>query len=190
MMKVMICIAGLPAVGKTSVARALNALLSPRATHMDIDDIKREVIDSKDLTRDIDPDDIREQYYESMIQRAIAFFDECDYVIAEEVFHRHYLRNHITRKCSHHGIDVRWVHVLCSEEVVKRRIKIEPRKGHILTTEQTLSFYRKFSDLFDDFSESENALSLNSENGDAFFMAEMVISALIPEMKASDVINM
>lgn len=187
----MICIAGLPAVGKTSVARALNNLLSPCAKHIDIDDVKRRVVDPEHLVHDIDSDAVRWQYYRATIKEVIALFRKGDerYVITEEVFHRKHLREGITRMCARNGIDAYWIHITCNENVIERRIRKSPRTGHILSTDQTLVFYRQFREIFDHFNHSDVVLSFNSESMDAATIADRIASelGLLQEMDAISV---
>ncbi len=179
-MSKMICIAGLPAVGKTSVARALNNLLSPYARHIDIDDVKRRVVEPEHLVNDIDSDAVRWQYYKATIKDAIALFRNSNkrYVITEEVFHRRHLRDGITRMCARNGIDIHWIHITCKESVIERRIRECPRTGHILSTNQTLEFYRQFMEIFDYFNYDDEVLSFNSEVMDVTTIAEKIASEL------------
>ncbi|MGB0925110.1 MAG: AAA family ATPase [Minisyncoccia bacterium] len=155
-----VLVAGLPGVGKTSIANKIAEVYSENELNplrIDIDDIKREVVPMDQLSSGIDSDEVRGSYYKLATVRASnSLKGNFDVVIMEEVFHRKHLRKYIEKIAMNSNFKVLWVHVTCPYETVENRLVEKNRaiSGHILSTDTALRMNREFGKMFDSFSEN------------------------------------
>ena len=158
---IFIFIAGLPGIGKTTIAKTIKSFLHP-AIHIDIDDFKKQVVDPNLVSKEIDPPEIRWEYYQLAANAAIEATEAGNqYVVMEETFHLSDLREKMTEKVEASGNRVIWVHVTCDLETVKQRAS-KPREGHILTQEETVAMHVEFSELFEGFPEDQQICSIDN----------------------------
>jgi len=161
-MKKVIFVAGLPGAGKSTisekVARVTEGII------MDIDEIKRSVVDPTLVAKQIDPPELRWKYYQRAVENALALFDQgASTVIIDEVFHLNSLREKMEDLCLKAGIEVWWVCVLCPYEEVEKRLRSKPRQGHLLSTEEALKINLIFRDIFERFPvDKPNCLSVDN----------------------------
>ena len=152
-----ILIAGLPGVGKTSIADKIADFYSVNGANplrIDIDDIKREVVPMDQLSSGIDSDEVRGSYYKLATKRASESLNgNFDVIIMEEVFHKKHLRKDIETVASSSGFEVLWIHVTCPYETVESRLLEKNRaiSGHILDTSTALRMNLEFAEMFEDF---------------------------------------
>ncbi len=157
-MQIVKLIAGLPGVGKTTLAKKLVEDSGGCLRHLDMDDYK--VISGQSSNDSIDGLDVRRAYYNVAADEILRLSrEEEDFsgVVLEEIFHIRALRIEMMEKLQGGGLYVEWIHVTCPFEVVKQRLEENPRQGHMLTTEQSLKLYRDFESLFEAFDDRENA---------------------------------
>ncbi len=157
----LILLAGLPGVGKSTIARRIAATES--ATVIDMDDFKRSApVDSALMTSQIDPPEVRWGYYERALEHALTLGGT---VVMDEVFHLDALRARLEEACVAHGVQVQWIEVRCSYETVERRLRAATRVGHILTTDEALRMYLLFQEIFEAFTEGqENHVVVNNND--------------------------
>lgn len=160
-MKKLILVAGLPGVGKSTLARTIaqknNGLV------LDLDDFKKITVDPKLVTTQIDPPEIRWIYYSQAINHALTL--QIDVVVMDEVFHLHSLRSQIENLCFNNGIEVEWIEVVCSYGVVEKRLNAKKRERHILSKDEALRMYLLFQEIFEKFPEGkENYIVVNNND--------------------------
>jgi len=149
-MKRIIFLAGLPAVGKSTLARKIAE--RECGLVLDIDEIKREMVDPSLVTSTIDPPEIRWKYYEKAVEKIFLLFEEgASIVIVDEVFHLQFLRKKVEDLCAERGARVLWIEVQCSYREVEKRLRASGRDGHILSTEEALKMYLLFEEIFEKF---------------------------------------
>jgi len=164
-MKKLFLLAGLPGVGKSTVAQAMIKKLN--AHNVDIDDFKKLVVDPNAVTKEIDPPETRWLYYQHAIQHVVGLFEQgVTTVIMDEVFHLHTLRSQVENVCAKHGVRVHWIEVRCSYETVEKRLNAKSRVGHILSTDEALAMHLLFKNLFEPFPcGSTNHTVVHNEDG-------------------------
>ena len=151
-------LAGLPGVGKSTIARRIAATENGRV--LDLDDFKREAVASADVTSKIDPPEVRWIYYERALTHALTLDGT---VIMDEVLHLDALRTRLEEACTVRNVEVQWIEVRCPYEVVERRLRETARVGHILSTDEALAMYLLFQQVFEPFHEGkENYTVVNN----------------------------
>lgn len=160
-MKKLVLLAGLPGVGKSTIARKIAS--TENGTVLDLDDFKREAVASALVTSQVDPPEVRWAYYERALAHA---FTLDGIVVMDEVFHLHSLRTRLEQVCSARGVQVQWIEVRCPYAVVEKRLRSAARVGHILSTDEALRMHLLFQDIFEGFpSDKENHVVMhNSES--------------------------
>lgn len=150
-MRKVLCLAGLPGVGKSKLAGKIATQVS--GVILDVDNIKRRVVDPTLVSTTVDPPDIRWKCYEMAIEEIFAKFDQGEkIIIVDEVFHLQSLRQQLEDACSQRGAHVDWIEVRCEYEIVQKRLAWNGRDNdHLLSVNQTLCLYRRFEKLFEDF---------------------------------------
>lgn len=149
-MKRLILLAGLPGVGKSTIARRI--AFTEGGTVLDLDDFKRDAVASTLVTTQIDPPDVRWAYYVKALEHAITLEGT---VIMDEVFHLQSLRTRLEHACVAQHVQVQWIEVQCPYAVVERRLRVAARVGHILSTDQALNMYLLFQNIFEKFPENK-----------------------------------
>lgn len=163
-MKKLILLAGLPGVGKSTISKKISEEIGAKI--LDLDDFKRVDVDPTLVTSQIDPPNIRWNYYQKALEHAFSLFvlSNISTIILDEVFHLEQLRNKIEDLCIKAEVQVYWVEVKCSYELVEKRLKTKARDGHILSTEEALRMYRLFQEIFEKFStDNQNHIIINNK---------------------------
>lgn len=132
---------------ESTITRKLASLLG--ASILDLDDIKRKVVNPDLVRTQIDPPEVRWTYYEKALEHAFSLKTEI--VMMDEVFHLSSLRARLEEACTALGAKVGWIEVRCSYEVVERRLRAKTRVGHILSTDEALRMYQLFQEIFERF---------------------------------------
>ncbi len=149
-MNQVIFLAGLPAVGKSTLAQQMAKKYDGKV--LDIDDIKRKLSDPNLVTSSIDTPEIRWRCYEEAARQIFQFFKNGeDVVIVDEVFHLNELREKLEALLASNEVEVVWIQVVCSFEQVKKRLESKSRTGHILSTDEALKMYVLFQEIFEPF---------------------------------------
>ncbi len=149
-MKELVLIAGVPGVGKSTLARRIAS--AKGGTVLDLDDFKRAAVASALVTRQIDPPEVRWAYYQAALDHAFTLDGT---VIMDEVFHLDSLRKRLELACMARDVHVLWIEVRCPYAVVESRLRAGTRVGHILSTEEALSMYLRFQEIFEGFPEGK-----------------------------------
>ncbi len=149
-MSKVIFLAGLPAVGKSTLARQIAKKHNGRV--LDIDEIKRKLSDPNLVTSSIDTPEIRWRCYEEAAKQILQFFKDGEHVvIVDEVFHLNELREKLETLLVSEDVEVTWIQVVCSFEEVQERLQSKSRIGHILSTDEALKMNILFRDIFEPF---------------------------------------
>ena len=157
-MEKLVLLAGLPGVGKSTIARKIAS--TEGGTVLDLDDFKREAVASALVTSQIDPPEVRWAYYERALAHAFTLDGT---VVMDEVFHLDLLRTRLEQACTARGIQVQWVEVRCPYAVVEKRLRSAARVGHILSTDEALQMHLLFQEIFERFPEGkENHVIVNN----------------------------
>lgn len=164
-MKRVIFLAGLPAVGKSTIARSLASKFN--GSVLDIDRIKRELVDPDTVSTSIDPPEVRWKCYEQAAKEVLSSLEAGELtVVVDEVFHIHELREKIEYLFLEKKVKVDWIEVICSHQEVAKRLNAVGRAGHILSTKQSLDMNLLFQDIFEPFPDGKlNHLVFKNENG-------------------------
>jgi len=177
-MNTIILLAGLPGVGKSTISKLISQKLEAKV--LDLDDFKKADVDPSLVTSQIDPPSVRWAYYRKAIECAFSIFEtnETSTIVIDEVFHLNQLRYEFEALCSKMQIRVYWVEVRCPYSLVEKRLRAHSRKGHILSTEEALSMYLLFSEIFEAFSaSSKNHTIVNNVDG-VDILVENILSVI------------
>lgn len=175
MKKKVLCFAGLPGTGKSTVSRIVSE--KTRGLLLDLDIYKKQVVDPKLVTESIDPPDLRWKYYSLAIDGMKLLPHEI--VIVDEVFHLGELRRLFEERCAENHMETKWFEVTCPTNLVKERLLI-PRPGHILSPQQAIIMNQLFSDLFEPFSLVNNYTQINNDGSlKPEILAEKIVQTLI-----------
>ena len=150
----LILLAGLPGVGKTTVAKEFAK--QTNGVHFDIDEVKRQVVPGDIVTEDIDPPEYRFKYYAETIRRLPDLFIEnpSQTVIIDETFHLKDFRELWTEAAKKLNIRAHWVEAVCDEECLRERLHIgKNREAHILGGDKAFPMYLRFKEVFEPMTE-------------------------------------
>lgn len=163
-MRKLILLAGLPAVGKSTISQILSKKTGAKI--VDIDDFKKTDVDPTLVKSQIDPPEQRWGYYEKALQHVFGLFSpDVSIVIMDEVFHLRSFRVRLEALCERERIDVLWVEVRCPYNIAEKRLRSIDRKGHILSTEEALRMHLLFKEIFEEFSTNiSNHIIINNKN--------------------------
>jgi len=149
-MNKLVLFSGLPGVGKTTISKVFCQKNNGQA--IDLDDFKKTDVDPKLVKEEIDPPDVRWNYYQKALDHArMLFLGGAHLVVMDEVFHLASLRKKIDEFCAERGIHVVWVEIRCPYSVVGDRLHMHEREGHLLSRQETLLMYRLFDAIFEPF---------------------------------------
>ena len=149
-MSKVIFLAGLPAVGKSTLARQMAKKHNGRV--LDIDEIKRKLSDPSLVTSSIDTPEVRWRCYEEAARQIFQFFKNGEHtLIVDEVFHLNELREKLEALLVSGEVKVVWIQVICSFEEVQKRLESKSRIGHILSTDEALKMNILFEEIFEPF---------------------------------------
>ena len=137
---------------------------------MDIDEIKRKIVDPNLVTSTVDPPEVRWQCYEKAAEVIFSLLEKgASTIIVDEVFHLADLRQKLEELFLEKGIEVFWLEILCSYVEVERRLQAKARSGHILSTEEALKMNLLFQEIFERFPEGKkNHIIFRNEDGCGF----------------------
>jgi len=145
-----ILLAGLPGVGKSTLARRIAAVVNGKV--LDIDKIKKELVDPSLVASTIDPPEVRWKCYERAFEEIFVILGNgTSTVVVDEVFHLHSLREKLEALCVGEGSEVMWIEVVCSRTLVEERLRAKLREGHILSTDEALKMNALFAEIFEKF---------------------------------------
>lgn len=163
-MKKLLLFSGLPGVGKSTVSRMFSE--SSGAKIVDLDDFKKTDVDPVLVKSQIDSPEIRWSYYKKALEYVFRLFDQgVSIAIMDEVFHLGSLRAQIEALCEEQFVQVLWVEVVCPYDLVEKRLRLNKREGHILSTDEALKMNLLFQEIFEEFpSKSINHLTVRNEN--------------------------
>ncbi len=145
----LILLAGLPGVGKTTLAKEFAR--QTKGVHFDIDDVKRAVVPEDVVVETIDPPEYRFKYYAETIRKLPHLFAEsaAQTVIMDETFHLKEFRQMWEKAAKELNIQIHWVETVCDEECLKERLSIgKDRKTHILG-DKAFPMYLRFKEAFE-----------------------------------------
>jgi predicted kinase len=160
MKKALVLFAGLPLAGKTTISKEVGRRLG--FPIVDIDTFKRAVVDPAKVSKEIDPPEIRRQYYELALNHVEQLLCDNRGAIIDEVFHLASLRAWIEDWCAQKDITVVWVEVVCDRAVVEQRMSCGVRHGHILSTEEALQMNALFRGIFEPFENTPDHVCVNN----------------------------
>ncbi len=165
MNKKVVLLAGLPGVGKSTLARKIAN--KECGLVLDIDEIKRKIVDPKLVTSTIDPPEVRWRCYEEAAEKVFFLLEKgASTIIMDEVFHLAILRQKLEELFLQKGIEVFWLEVRCSHVEVERRLREKSRNGHILSTDEALKMNLLFEGIFERFPEGKkNHIIFRNEAG-------------------------
>ena len=145
----LILLAGLPGVGKTTVAREF--VRQTGAVHFDIDEVKRVVVPEDEVMADIDPPEYRFKYYAETIRKLPELFsvNPAETVVIDETFHLKDFRDMWDESAKILDIKVHWVEVVCDDNIIKHRLSIgKDRESHVLK-DKAIPMYLLFKKVFE-----------------------------------------
>jgi predicted kinase len=147
--KDLILISGLPGVGKSTLA--VEFVRQARATHFEIDELKRAIVPAEIIADAIDPPEYRYQYYMETMRRLPKLFAESPSgtVVIDETFHLQEFRTMWEQAAEALSIRLHWIESVCDEEIVKERLGVgKDRHSHILG-EKAYPMYLLFKQAFE-----------------------------------------
>ncbi len=161
-MKKILFFAGLPGVGKSTISKQV--VERTGAEIVDLDDFKKIYVDATLLTSQIDPPEVRWNYYQKAMEYVFNRFEHgVSLVVIDEVFHLNSLRLRLEALCTEQNVQVVWVEVCCTYDVVEKRLRSKSREGHILSTHEALRIHLQFEEVFEKFSiGSQNHIVVNN----------------------------
>lgn len=155
-MSTLVLFSGLPGVGKTTISQAF--CKKNNGHTIDLDDFKKTDVDPKLVKDFIDPPDVRWGYYQKALHRAHSLFlGGAHLVVMDEVFHLADLRKRIDTFCAERNIRAMWIEVRCPYLVVRDRLNMHEREGHILSPLETMTMYRMFHKIFEPFEDVQGS---------------------------------
>lgn len=163
-MKRLLLFSGLPGVGKTTISDGVRKKIEAKV--INLDDFKKIDVDPILVKSQIDPPELRWAYYQKALEHVLSLFDQgISTVIMDEVFHLDSLRARLEALCTEQQVQVLWIEVRCSYDVVARRLQSIKREGHILSADEALKMHRMFEEIFEEFSiHSQNHIVVDNEN--------------------------
>lgn len=162
-MKKLLLFAGLPGVGKSTISKEVKRKIG--AEIVDLDDFKKTDVDPTLVKSEIDPPELRWNYYQKALKYVFDIFDKgVSVAIMDEVFHLSSLRAKLEILCVEKQTQVLWVEVRCPYEMVEKRLRSTNRDGHILSTDEALAMNLLFEKIFEKFpTDSQNHIVINNE---------------------------
>lgn len=178
-MKKLVLFSGLPGVGKSTISSGFSGRTGAKI--VDLDDFKKTDVDPTLVKSQIDPPELRWSYYQKALKYVFSLFDQgISIVIMDEVFHLNSLRFQLESLCEEQSVDVLWVEVVCTYDVVEKRLHSKKREGHILSTDEALRMNLLFQEIFEEFStENKNHIVVNNENAsDVDLLVENILKKI------------
>lgn len=178
-MKKLLLFSGLPGVGKSTISSEFRKKAGAKI--VDLDDFKKTDVDPILVKSQIDPPELRWSYYQKALEHVFKLFDQgIPTVIMDEVFHLDSLRAQLETLCEEQSVQVLWVEVVCSYDVVEKRLHSKKREGHILSTEEALKMNILFHGIFEKFPpQRKNHIVVNNENAsDVDLLVENILKKL------------
>ncbi len=160
----LILLAGLPGVGKTTVAKEFAR--QTKGVHFDIDDVKRQIVPKDMVTKDIDPPEYRFKYYAETIRKLPDLFVEnpSQTVIIDETFHLKDFRELWSEAAKELNIRVHWVEAVCDEQCLRERLQIgKNREDHILEGHEAFPMYLRFKEVYEPLMEPREVVDTTQE---------------------------
>ena len=151
-MNKLILIAGLPGVGKSTLARRVAE--QENAEIVDVDDFKRSEKDPNRVASQVTPPEVRWRWYEKAL--VYAFSLKVSTVVMDETFHLQSLRERFEDRCFLQEVEVQWIEVCCNSETVERRLLEKVRVGHLLSPQEAVQMHRLFKEIWEDFPSKKN----------------------------------
>lgn len=163
--KTLLCLAGLPGTGKSSICKELAT--REGYAHVDIDDYKKVVVDPNKVIGQVDPPYTRWEYCKMAIDEALRLFDNgAIVVVLDEVFPYREVRNNVEDFRKALRIKVRWIEVKTPKEVAIKRLLL-PRGDHILDPENAGSVYEMCAEVFEPFEDQSQNYVVLVNDGDS-----------------------
>jgi len=147
--RALILLAGLPGVGKTTLAQEFAR--QTNGLHFDIDDVKRVVVPEDEVSEDIDPPEYRFKYYAETIRKLPQLYAQNPAltVIIDETFHMERFRRMWEEAARELDIRLLWVEAVCDEACLKERLHAgKGRENHILG-DKAFPMYLRFKEAFE-----------------------------------------
>ncbi|MDO8594419.1 MAG: AAA family ATPase [bacterium] len=178
MNKLLVLVAGLPGVGKSTISRMVSKY--DGATVVDVDDFKRVAVDLVLVKEQIDPPELRWVYYQKALEHVFGLFDQGRLtVIMDEVFHLRSLRSKIEALAESRHVEVLWVEVRCPLDMVQARLSSTQREEHLLSSEEALRMYHLFKEIFEPFPEgSENHVVINNDGASGYGLINGILDKI------------
>jgi predicted kinase len=145
----LILIAGLPGVGKTTLAREFAR--QTRGMHYELDYIRLAFVPEDRRTGGIIPPEYRFQHYSWAIRKLPDFFaiSASQIVIMDEPFHLQAFRRMWDESAKKLGIRLHWVEAVCDREIAKVRLSIRKVRENILAGKDSLIMFLLFEKAFE-----------------------------------------
>jgi predicted kinase len=147
----LILIAGLPGVGKTTLAKEF--VKQTNAVHFEIDEVKRKVVPKELVADTIDPPEYRYQYYSETIRKLPELFSrsQSNMVVIDETFPLQVFRDMWQQAADYLNINLQWIEIVCAEDTVKDRLCAgKDRESHVLG-DKAYPMYCMFKEMFEPF---------------------------------------
>lgn len=147
----LILIAGLPGTGKTTIARALSAMIG--AIHLNSDVLRSQLGLMGQYTAEA-----KQQVYDALLDSAGVALAAGKTVIVDSTFYQKSIRQpfeHLAKVC---GVPLHWVEIQASERTLEERLG-KPRPD----SEADYSVYEKIRDLFEPLPEARLVINSDEE---------------------------